>query len=106
MAMYHSRKADELDPHKLPNVMVAQLTATELAAGLEDEIHEFMKLPEFRLASMNSRVRDLMLDAIVREMGLEGGWCWCYCLPGCLPDSAWFGPFETLDEAIEDFTEE
>ena len=27
----------------------------------------------------------------------EGGW---YCLPGCLPDSDAYGPFETSDEAL------
>ena len=31
----------------------------------------------------------------------EGFYYW-YCLPGCLPDSEPYGPFETEDDAIAD----
>jgi hypothetical protein len=30
------------------------------------------------------------------------GWYWQTCLPGCLPDSDAFGPFETIEEATAD----
>lgn len=30
---------------------------------------------------------------------------WCYCFPGCMPDSDWFGPFETAEEALADARE-
>ena len=29
------------------------------------------------------------------------GWYYWFCLPGCMPDSSPFGPFETEAEAIE-----
>ena len=90
------------DPHALPDVEVFQLTATEVAAMDEDLIYEYMKRREFRLASMNSRDRDAMLDAIVEEQGIEGGWFWWTCLPGCLPDSEPMGPFKTYAEALAD----
>ena len=63
------------------------LTATEVAAMDEDLVHEYSKRHEFRLASMNSRDRDAMLDAIVEEEGVKGGWFYWYCFPGCMPDS-------------------
>ena len=93
------------DPYSLPDTEVFQLTATEVAEMDEDLIYEYQKRHEFRLASMNSRVRDAMLDAIVEEEGITGGWFWWTCLPGCLPDSSPFGPFKTRQEAIADAQE-
>lgn len=40
------------------------------------------------------------------EAGLEdhgtacAGWYACFCVPGCMPDSDWSGPFATEDEAV------
>lgn len=34
------------------------------------------------------------------------GWYWWTCLPGCLPDSPPFGPFETKEAAIADACEQ
>ena len=92
-------------PYSLPDVEIFQLTAAEVASQDEDTIHEYMKRPEFRLASMNSRAREAMLDAIVEEEGITGGWFWWTCLPGCLPDSCAFGPFETRALALADAQE-
>jgi hypothetical protein len=80
-------------------VEVFQLTAAEVAAMDEDTIHEFMQRPEFRLASMNSRDRERMLDAMVDELGITGGWFYWFCMPGCMPDSAPYGPFDSAEEA-------
>lgn len=33
---------------------------------------------------------------------VDPGWYWWNCYPGCLPDSAPVGPFDTEEEAIED----
>lgn len=33
---------------------------------------------------------------------LEKGWYWWACFPGCLPDGAPNGPFDTEDEAVKD----
>lgn len=32
----------------------------------------------------------------------EAGWYWWTCMPGCMPDSDPFGPFETEEAAVED----
>lgn len=32
----------------------------------------------------------------------EPGWYWHACLPGCLPDSDSFGPFDTSEAAYHD----
>ena len=34
--------------------------------------------------------------------GLEDGFYWHACFPGCLPDGEPCGPFETEEEAIQD----
>jgi hypothetical protein len=36
----------------------------------------------------------------------SAGWYYWYCLPGCLPDSDPYGPFETEEEAIADAREQ
>lgn len=90
------------DPYSLPDVEVFQLTATEAAAQDEDLVWEYSKRPEFKFAHMNSRDRDRMLNAIVEEEGITGGWYWWTCSPGCLPDSCAFGPFATRDAALAD----
>lgn len=90
------------DPHALPDVEIFQLTAREVAERDEDTIYEFMKRREFRLASMNSKVRDAMFDAMIEENGISGGWFYWFCFPGCLPDSEPFGPFNSANEAKAD----
>jgi len=96
----YSNPADTHNPHKLPDVEVFELTAHEVAEMDDDAIREFSRRYEFRLASINSRVCDAMLDAIVEENGITGGWCFRFCYPGCLPDSSTFGPYATRDDAI------
>lgn len=98
----YSNPDREDDPHALPDVEIFQLTATEAAEQDEELIWEYMKRPEFRLASMNSKVREQMLDAIVAENGITGGWYWWTCFPGCMPDSSAFGPYATAAEAKQD----
>ena len=92
-------------PYSLPDVEVFQLTAHEAASQDEELVWEYMKRPEFRLASMNSRTRETMLDAIVSEERITGGWFWWTCLPGCLPDSEAVGPFESRALALADAQE-
>jgi len=93
------------DPYSLPDVEVFQLTATEVAAMDEDLVSEYSRRKEFRLCHMNSRTREAMLDAMVEEEGITGGWFWWTCLPGCLPDSSAMGPFETREQALADAQE-
>lgn len=101
MPYIYSNPQDESDPHKLPDVQVLQFSADELALADEDTVYEFMKRPEFRAANMNRATMDRMIDAIVEENGIKGGWCFQFCFPGCLPESSPFGPYETYQEAVE-----
>lgn len=102
MSQAYSNPERESDPHALPDVEVFQLTAHEVAARDEDLIYEYSKRHEFRMCHMNSRVQEAMLDAIVKEEGIKGGYFWWSCFPGCLPDSDPIGPFDTYEEALAD----
>ena len=95
----YSDASRESDAYALPDIEVFQLTAAEVAETMEDDMHEFMRRHEFRLASMNGRTREKMIDAMIDELGIEGGWFYWFCLPGCMPDSEPFGPFATAEEA-------
>jgi hypothetical protein len=97
-----SQQERKSDPYALPDIEVFELTAPEVA-GLDDElVWEYMKRREFRLAAMSSRDREKMLDAIVEEQGITGGWFWQSCFPGCLPDGYPVGPFASRKEALAD----
>ena len=98
----YSNPSRESDQYSLPDVEVFELTAVETAALDEDTVWEYSKRQEYRLAFMNSTVYDCMLGAIVDEQGIQGGWFWQSCFPGCLPDSSAFGPFATREEALAD----
>ena len=104
MSRHYSIPESERSNYTLPDIEVFQLTAREFAESDSNEelIHEYMKRHEFRLAAMNSRIREAMFDAMIEEEGIEGGWFWWSCLPGCLPDSSAFGPFKTHAEALAD----
>jgi len=105
MAQHYSDPKRESDPHALPDIETFQLTAHEVAERDEDLCHEYMKRHAFRLATMNSKTREAMLDAIVAEEDITGGWYWWSCFPGCLPDGEPYGPFSTETEALADARE-
>ena len=92
------------DPYALPDVEVFQLTANEVAesSAYEDEQWEYLHRPfrEIGAPNMNSRDRETMLDAMIAEIGITGGWYYWYCFPGCMPDSDPIGPFATEAEAL------
>jgi len=102
MPYIYSDQTREDDDYVLPNIEIFQLTASEVAETMEDELHEFSRRHEFRLAGMNSRARAQMIDAMIEELGIVGGWFYQACFPGCLPDGEPFGPFATFDDAKED----
>jgi len=103
MGYYHYlNPADEMDSFKLPNIEIAQFTAMKVAESMEDTIREYMQRREYRLAHMNGRVRERMFEAIVADENVSGGFMYCFCTPGCIPDSDWIGPFQTVGEALED----
>jgi hypothetical protein len=105
MTQAYSDPKLETDPHTLPDLELFELTATEVAERDNELIYEYMKRREFRFAAMNSRDRERMLDAIIKEEGITGGWFYWYCFPGCLPDSEALGPFATRAEALADARE-
>lgn len=106
MSYHYVTESDASSPYTLPNIWVTQFTAHEVAEVMEDEIREYSRMPQYRLASMNSTVRERMLDAIVTDHDVHGGFMWAVCLPGCLPDSEWFGPFLSYAEALADAREQ
>ena len=108
MPQAYSNPERESDPHALPDLEVFEMTATEVAESsmYEDEQFEFMRRREFRMAAMNSRDRDAMLDAMIEELDITGGYFYWYRFPGCLPDSEPVGPFETKAEALAAAREE
>ncbi len=106
MAQAYRDPTRENDPHALPDIEVFQLTAHEVAEMDEDAVWEFSHRHEFRLATMNIRTREAMLDAMVNELGITGGWYWWACFPGCLPDCDPVGPFDTEAEALADARQE
>ena len=61
----------------------------------------FSKRHEFRLASANAGVREAMINAMIEELGIVGGWFYWYCFPGCMPEGAPIGPYNSKAEAIE-----
>lgn len=101
MTQHYSNPEREADPDALPDVEVFELIAREVAERDEDMIYEYLKRHEFRLASMNSKVRDAMFEAMIEENGIEGGWFYWFCFPGCLPDSDAYGPYKTRQETVE-----
>lgn len=68
MAQHYSDPSREADKWSLPDVETFQLTVREVAERDEDMVHEYMKRREFRLASMNSRAREAMFDAMIEEV--------------------------------------
>lgn len=106
MSHHYVTEKDASSPYTLPNIWVAQFTAHEVAEGMEDEIRQYSRMPQHRLASMNSTARERMLEVIISDLEIRGGFMWCVCLPGCLPDSEWNGPFQTYAEALADAREQ
>lgn len=104
MSQAYSDPSRESDEHALPDIEVFELTAEEVATSgnYEDEIFELMKQRPYRLAAMNSQARDRLIEALIEQEGITGGWYWHSCFPGCLPDSDPMGPFATRAEALAD----
>ena len=95
----YSDPSRETDPHALPDVEVFELTAAEVVELDTDLMEEYASFHEYRLCNMNSKVREQMIDSIIAQQGITGGWFYQFCFPECLPDSDPIGPFATADEA-------
>jgi hypothetical protein len=106
MGQEYSDPERQGDKWSLPDLEVFQLTAREVAEQDEEMIHDYMRRHEFKLAAMNSRVRERMFDTMIEEQGIEGGWFYWYCFPGCMPDCDATGPFASYAEALAAAREE
>lgn len=102
---FYSDPEREHDKWALPDCEVFELTAREVAEQDEDMIYEYMKRHTFSLASMCSRDRDKMFDAMIEEEGITGGWFYWYCFPGCMPEGSPMGPYASAQAAIDDCRE-
>lgn len=104
MSQHYSNPEREQDDHALPDIEVFEMTAAEIAVAgnYEDEIHALMKQHQYRLAGFNSKVREQLIDALIEQEGITGGWFWWSCFPGCLPDGEPNGPFESHAAALAD----
>ena len=80
MPHYYANEAQANDKYALPTILVTQFT--------RDELQEYFNA-QTEWTGYPAEDAD---DA-------EGTWMVCYCLPGCLPDSEWYGPFATMEEA-------
>jgi hypothetical protein len=95
----YSNPDRERDPTALPDVEVFQLTAAEVAELDDDMLYEYAQKHRFRAASISPRVREQMIDAMIADNGIEGGWFYHACFPGCLPDGPPIGPYPTANDA-------
>jgi hypothetical protein len=102
MAQEYSNPSRQDDPHSLPDIEVFQLTAREVAEMDKELIDQYIRRFEFRLAVMNGKTRETMFDRTIEEEGIQGGWFWWSCFPGCLPDSEPMGPFDSYKDALND----
>ncbi len=55
----------------------------------------------FRVSPMEAIYNQQNADRANEYTIFEPGYYWWTCLPGCLPDSSPFGPYETEAAAIE-----
>jgi hypothetical protein len=104
MTQHYSNPEREDEETALPDIEVFELTAREVAEMDDEAVNEFIKAnrPKYDLAGMNSRDTERMYDAMIEEEGIQGGWFWWSCFPGCLPDSSPMGPFASHAEALKD----
>ena len=83
----------------MSSYFVVLLTAREVAEQDEELCYEYSRRPEYRLCTMNSKVREQMFDAMIAENEIEGGWYYYFGFAGCLPDSEFYGPYPTYAHA-------
>lgn len=78
---------DEEDKYKLPNLEIFHMTSKEIKRLVKED-------------GQDSPFAD------GDGKPLPGGWFYWFCLPGCLPDSSAFGPYDSYEEALKEAREE
>ena len=71
MPYYFLHEDAAKNPHTLPNVWITHLDVEEMREAFPDDEDH---IP---------------------------GFVWCFCIPGCLPDSDWCGPFPSEEAALD-----
>lgn len=85
----------EDDPYALPDVEVWQETVSVVRCRCGD-----YDLPYSTAhAEAITYCPSCELEAEVKDTK-RTAWWYCYCLPGCLPDSGAYGPFKTEKKAL------
>jgi hypothetical protein len=82
MPRIYSNPEDEPKPWMLPDILIESWTRDELQAFYDAQ------------TEWTGMDADDANDA-------PGTWMFCFSLPGCLPDSDWFGPYESYEAAAE-----
>lgn len=92
MSRYYSDPSREHDTYALPDVEVFYADRGSLHGDPEQGSPNYVRADG---------------EESDREEPNEAGWYYWFCLPGCLPDSDPFGPFDSEEDALaaarEDF---
>jgi len=63
----------------------------------EEDVYSLPNIETFYLS-----VDDIERDWYPNMAGMDAGWYWWPCFPGCLPEGDPAGPFDTEEEAVAD----
>jgi hypothetical protein len=100
MPHFYIDEQDSEKPYSLPTGLTFAIKERE-ALDYLDEYTLLEYLSEYPLASTDSQEHERMIQAMIDNGDLLGGWMVCICIPGCMPDSDMYGPFPTSQEAIK-----
>lgn len=89
MSYYHSDPDREKDEYAIPDVEVFHIDKTEMLSWLNTEGSTWAEM-------FDPCCDDSKEDSANRL----SGWYYQTCLPGCMPDSDPFGPYETEEKAV------
>lgn len=96
MSQHYSMPESERSEYTLPDLEVFYVSAEEFLTAHKD-------------TWMYERMEEsgIYITAHSREAAAKtwAGYYWWVCLPGCLPDSDAYGPFDTEQDAIDNATE-
>lgn len=98
MSQHYMNPEDAANPHRLPNIETFQA-----AYGYCDECGSLGMEIAAPVKGMRRACDDWECKQEEATVLLESfGWFYWYCMPGCMPDSESFGPFESEAEALKD----
>ena len=86
------------DPYALPDLSIEHQEWITLE--YQGETHRFDGIDDAL-----DYVREVYRDGDSIEINTESGYYAAICLPGCLPDSDWSGPYDSEDDAMQEMRE-